>query len=78
MLGEGEALEGEVCVERMHLGHVSVNIWDVFWTNQVQMRQSVVGRWGVRGGFQMLLGPWFRLGVCNFSVLGSSMRHCSC
>ena len=23
----------------------NLNIWDVFWMNQVQMRQSAVGRW---------------------------------
>ena len=31
------------------------NIWDVFWTKQVQMGQNVVGRWQVRGGWQVPL-----------------------
>ena len=25
----------------------NLNTWDVFWKNQIQMRQSVVGRWRV-------------------------------
>ena len=33
----------------------NLNIWDVFWTNQVLMRQSVVG------GLQVLLGLWLIL-----------------
>ena len=34
----------------------NLNTWDVFWMNQVQMRQSAVGRWRVGGGSQVLLG----------------------
>ena len=49
----------------------NLNICDVFWTNQVQMRQSVVGRWLVGGGFQMLLRLCLMLGVGSLSVLGS-------
>ena len=33
----------------------NLNTWDVFWTNQVLMRQSVVG------GLQVLLGLWLIL-----------------
>ena len=28
----------------------NLNTWDVFWMNEVLMRQSVVGRWQVGGG----------------------------
>ena len=35
----------------------NLNIWGVFWTNQVQMKQSVVGRWQVGGGLQVPSGP---------------------
>ena len=27
----------------------NLDTWDVFWMNQVEMRQSVVGRWRVGG-----------------------------
>ena len=33
----------------------NLNTWNVFWTNQVLMRQSVVG------GLQVLLGLWLIL-----------------
>ena len=36
--------------------------------NQVQTRQSVVGRWRV-GGLQVPLGPSLMLGIYRFSVL---------
>ena len=40
----------------------NLNIWDVFWTNKVQMRQSVVGRWrvggGVAGAIRSLVNAW--------------------
>ena len=44
--------------------------------NQVQMKQSVVGRQRVGGGLEVLLGLWLTLGVCSLSVLGSCMRLC--
>ena len=53
------------------------NTWDMFWMNQVHMRQSVVGRWRVVGGLQALLGLWLMLGVCSLIVLRSCMSHCS-
>ena len=28
----------------------NLNIWGVFWTNQVQTEQNEVGRWRVGGG----------------------------
>ena len=28
----------------------NLNTLDIFWMNQVQMRQSIVGRWRVEGG----------------------------
>ena len=41
-----EGLRWEVCVNGIRLTMSwNLNTWDVFWTNQVQMRQSVVGRW---------------------------------
>ena len=30
----------------------NLNIWGVFWTNEVQMRQSTVGRCRMEGGLQ--------------------------
>ena len=40
-----EGLECEVCMDWMCLEHVSeFKYWDVFWTNEAQMMQSVVGR----------------------------------
>ena len=42
------------------------------------MRQSVIGRWLVRGRLQMPSGPWLMLGVYCLSVPGSCMRHWSC
>ena len=56
----------------------NLNIWDVFWTNQVQMRQSAIQKWRVGVGLQGLLGLWLMLRVCSFSVLGSCINHCLC
>ena len=53
----------------------SLNIWDVFETNQVQMRQSAIGRCRVGGGLKLLLGLWLISGVCSLGVLGSCMSH---
>ena len=39
------------------------NIWDVFWTKQVQMGQNVVGGW------QVTLGPLLMFEICRLSVL---------
>ena len=51
VMNEEEGLECEVHIEGIHLEHVwGLNIWDVFWMNQVQMEQCVVGRWLVGGG----------------------------
>ena len=47
----------------------NLNIWDVFWTNQVQIEQNVVGQWQVGGGLQVPSGPWLMLGICSLSVL---------
>ena len=41
-----------------------LNIWVVFWTNQVQMGQNVEGKWRVGGGLQMPSG-----------VVESRMKH---
>ena len=53
------------------------NIWDVFWMNQVQMRQyfrmKASGR-RVAGAIR----SWLMLGGYSLSVLGSCMSHCSC
>ena len=35
----------------------NLKFWDVFWTNQIDMRQNVVGRWQMGGGWQVPLGP---------------------
>ena len=41
-----EGLECGICVDGLCLEHVSeFKYWDLFWTNQVLMRKSVVGRW---------------------------------
>ena len=50
MLGGEEGLECDVCING-YVWSISRNLktWDVFQTNQVQMRQSVVGRWRVGG-----------------------------
>ena len=45
VLGGEERLECVVCLDRIRLEHINLNTCDVFWTNYVQMRQSVVGRW---------------------------------
>ena len=37
----------------------NLNTWDVFWTNQGQMRQNIVGRRRVGGGLQVPLGLGF-------------------
>ena len=51
----------------------NLDIWGVFSTNQVQMRQRVVGCW--LGVLQVLLGLWFMSEVCSLSVLGSCLSH---
>ena len=43
--------------------NICQNTWGVFRINQVQMRQSVVGRWQVGGKLQVILGPWLLLGL---------------
>ena len=61
----------------LYLDHVlELNTWDMFWMNQAQMRQNVVGRRQVEGGLQVLLGLWLMLGVYRISVLGSCISHC--
>ena len=46
VMNEEEGLECEDHMDGILLKHVlNSNIWDVFWTNQVHMGQSVVGRW---------------------------------
>ena len=56
MLGGEEGLECEVYIDGIRLQHVLKFKYlgcvrcDVFWTNQVLMRQNVVGRWRVGGG----------------------------
>ena len=42
------------------------------------MMQSIVGKWRVGGGLQVLLGLWLMLGIFILSVLGSCMSHCWC
>ena len=56
VLSGDEGLEWEVCIDGIHLEHVSeFKYLDKFWINQIQMRQSVVGRWQLGGGLQVLL-----------------------
>ena len=76
VLGDEEELVCEVCVDGIHLEHVS-NFKCVL-DNQVLMRQNAVGKWRVGRGYQAVLGLWLMLGVCSLSVLGSSMSHCWC
>ena len=61
-LGWEEGLECEVSVDGMRL-LLEFKYFDVFWMNQVQMRQNVVGRWLMEELLQLL---------------GSCMSHCSC
>ena len=73
VLNGEEGLEFEVWVDGMRLGNVSeLSTWDVFRIRQ--MRQSEVGRWGMGGGMQVLLGLWLMLGISRLSVLGSCIR----
>ena len=45
LIGGEEVLQCEICVDGIRLENVSdLNTWGMFWTNQVQMRQSEVGR----------------------------------
>ena len=53
----------------------NLNICYVFWMNQVQMSQSVVGKWQVGGGLQVLLGLWLMLGVSNLRMFGIVVRQ---
>ena len=54
-----ERLECEIHVDGICLEHVSEFkfLGCVFWMNQVQIRQNMVRRWQVGGGWQVLLGP---------------------
>ena len=46
VLGGEEGLKCEVCVDGIRFEHArNLNTWDVFWMNQVLMRENVVGRW---------------------------------
>ena len=46
VLNEEERLDYEVHIDWIRLENVSeFKYLDAFWTNQVQMGQSVVGRW---------------------------------
>ena len=52
----------EVYLYGIRLEHVSeLNTWDVFWMNQVQVKECVVGRWRMGGGLQVLLDLWLVL-----------------
>ena len=74
VLNREEGLECEVYVDGVQWSmHQNLNTWDVFWLNQVLMRKSVVGRWQVGGGLQILLGLWLMIGVCSLNVLGSCL-----
>ena len=42
----------------------NLNTYGVFWSNQIQTKQNVVGRWGVGGELLVLL----LLGVCSLSA----------
>ena len=76
LLDGEEGLECEVCINRyVYRMSRNLNTWDVFWTNEVQMKQSVVGSWRVGGGLQVLLGFWLMLRVCSLNVLWSSTSH---
>ena len=51
VLGREEGLECEVCVDGIRLDMFrNLNTWDMFWTNQILMRQNLVERWRVGGG----------------------------
>ena len=64
VLGGEEGLEWEVYSDGMRLEHVlEFKYLGFFYTNQIKMRQSVMGRWQMRGGLQVLLGPWLMLGI---------------
>ena len=79
VLGGEEGLECEVCVDEIHYSMSrDLNTWDVFWTNQAQMRQSVEGRKRGGGGLPVLLGLWLMLGVCSLNVQGFCKCNCSC
>ena len=80
VLNAEEGLECEVHVYGIRLEYLNrkskfrnLNIWSVFWTNQVQMGQNAVGRCRVEGG---LHGPWLMLEICSLSVVESCMRRC--
>ena len=59
----------------------NLNTWDAFWTNQVQMRQIVEGRWRVEEGLQVLLGVWLMQLECakvlHKSLLVPIFTYCS-
>ena len=58
VIGGEEGLDCEVHVDGIRLEHVSeLNNWGVFWTNQAQNGQNLVGRWQVGGGLQVPSGP---------------------
>ena len=79
MLQNGEeGLECEVRVDGIRLRHVSEFKYLGFLTNKVLMELNVVGRWRVRGRWQLSSGPWLMLGICSLSVLESCMKHCLC
>ena len=57
VLGGEEGVECEVtCMGGDWRMRHNFSICDVFWMNQVQMKQSVLGRWQVGGGLHLLLG----------------------
>ena len=76
-LGWEEGLECEVSVDGMRL-LLEFKYFDVFWMNQVQMRQNVVGKRRVGRELQVLSDLWLMLGFCSLSMLGSCMSHCLC
>ena len=63
--GEG-GLDCKVHLDGIRLGMSrNLNILGVFWTNQVHMGQSVVGKWQVGGGLHVPSGPWLMVGICR-------------
>ena len=59
VLNGEEGLECEVHVDGIRLEYVSrnLNIWSLFWTNQVQMAQNVAGKGRMGRGSQVPSDP---------------------
>ena len=77
MLGGEEGLECEVCIDGIHLEHVSECKYlgcglDESGTDEPECSRKVAS-WK-----RVLLGLWLMTGVCSLSVQGSCTSHCWC